>query len=107
MGYEEIPPTLIESTLFYSHGGGLSVCLHQAQASSIHANGVTLFGVVFSFSFFRIEGSCMRFGNSRVQLWRQPIRISFGSKAAAPKIRWAQEMANYEDQLQASRKGGM
>ena len=52
MGYEEIPPTLIESTLFYSHGGGLSVCLHQAQASSIHANGVTLFGVVFSFLFY-------------------------------------------------------
>ena len=27
------------------------MCLHQAQPSSIHANGVNLFGVVFTFSF--------------------------------------------------------
>ena len=45
MGYQEILLTFNELTLFYSHGGGLSVCLHQAQPPSILANGV-----VFSFS---------------------------------------------------------
>ena len=54
MGFQETPLTLIELTLFYSHGGGLSVCLHQAQPSSIHANGVTLFGVILSFLFLEL-----------------------------------------------------